>query len=466
MIEHTQEWVKKRAAYEFEIDGIVFKLDNLRQRANLGMTAHHPRWALAWKFPPEEATSVLLSVDWQTGRTGNVTPVARIAPQSVGGVTVENTTLHNPGEVTRLGVKIGDRILIVRRGDVIPKIEQSLGRAEQRDLENRQHADGTPFVMELPNHTAIKIPNICPSCDGELSIEGAFLKCYNMLCDARTNRSILYWCRALEMDGIGEKLVEQLLDAGLITSIAGLYNLTQAQITSLERMGDKSAENVLSELSRTKKMTLGKFIHALGLSGIGPELASLFASHVKSLEGMLQWLTAAHAAPGDADYGPLVDSSSKPHKTNQALRELCQYDGIGEKVAIQVRDGLQLRRNLINELANHLILDVEPVLTSTGKFEGMTFCITGTLSQPRKAIQLMVKAAGGKVVGTISTKLDVLIAGESAGSKLSKAEKLGITIWNEEELNHALANQDSVELLSESTPVSQEIDSQKSLLDF
>tara|TARA_B100000575_G_C23136932_1_gene660693 strand:+ start:1472 stop:3607 length:2136 start_codon:yes stop_codon:yes gene_type:complete len=466
MIEHTQEWVKKRVAYEFEIDGIVFKLDNLRQRANLGMTAHHPRWALAWKFPPEEATSVLLSVDWQTGRTGNVTPVARIAPQSVGGVTVENTTLHNPGEVTRLGVKIGDRILIVRRGDVIPKIEQSLGRAEQQDLENRRHADGTPFVMELPNHTAIKIPNICPSCDGELSIEGAFLKCYNMLCDARTNRSILYWCRALEMDGIGEKLVEQLLDAGLITSIAGLYNLTPAQITSLERMGDKSAENVLSELSRTKKMTLGKFIHALGLSGIGPELASLFASHVKSLEGMLQWLTAAHAAPGDVDYGPLVDSSSKPHKTNQALRELCQYDGIGEKVAIQVRDGLQLRRNLINELANHLILDVEPVLTSTGKFEGMTFCITGTLSQPRKAIQLMVKAAGGKVVGTISTKLDVLIAGESAGSKLSKAEKLGITIWNEDELNHALANQDSVELLSESTSVSQEIDSQKSLLDF
>ena len=127
---------------------------------------------------------------------------------------------------------------------------------------------------------------------------------------------------------------------------------------------------------------------------------------------------------------------------------------------------MQLRRNLINELANHLILDVEPVLTSTGKFEGMTFCITGTLSQPRKAIQLMVKAAGGKVVGTISTKLDVLIAGESAGSKLSKAEKLGITIWNEDELNHALANQDSVELLSESTPVSQEIDSQKSLLDF
>ena len=220
MIKHTQEWSLKRDDFEFEIDGIVFKLDNLQQRENLGMTAHHPRWALAWKFPPEEATSVLLSVDWQTGRTGNVTPVARIAPQSVGGVTVENTTLHNPGEVSRLGVKIGDKILIVRRGDVIPKIEQSLGRAKQEDLVGRYHADGTPFAHELPKHQEIAIPQICPSCDFNLVVEGAFLKCYNMLCEARTSRSILYWCRALEMDGIGEKLVDQLLDAGMISSIS------------------------------------------------------------------------------------------------------------------------------------------------------------------------------------------------------------------------------------------------------
>ena len=438
MIEHTKEWSNKRSNFPYEIDGIVFKLDDLQQRENLGMTAHHPRWALAWKFPPEEATSVLLSVDWQTGRTGNVTPVARIAPQSVGGVTVENTTLHNPGEVARLGVKIGDKILIVRRGDVIPKIEQSLGRAKQEDLVGRRHADGTSFLTQLPQEQDIEIPKLCPSCDYQLVTEGAFLKCYNMLCDARTSRSILYWCRALEMDGIGEKLVEQLLDAEMISSIDGLYDLTESQLTSLERMGKKSAQNVLSELARTKQMTLGKFIHALGIPGIGPELAVLFAGHVKTLDGMLDWLERAHASFGDDSYGPKSDELGKPFKTNQAIRALCEHDGIGEKVAIQVRDGLEQRRKLIHDLSNHLILDEEIITTSTGKFEGMTFCITGTLSQPRKAIQLMVKGAGGKVVGSISGKLDVLIAGENAGSKLAKAEGLGVTIWDENALNQAL----------------------------
>ena len=438
MIEHTKEWSNKRSNFPYEIDGIVFKLDDLQQRENLGMTAHHPRWALAWKFPPEEATSVLLSVDWQTGRTGNVTPVARIAPQSVGGVTVENTTLHNPGEVARLGVKIGDKILIVRRGDVIPKIEQSLGRAKQEDLVGRSHADGTSFLAQLPQEQDIDIPKLCPSCDYQLVTEGAFLKCYNMLCDARTSRSILYWCRALEMDGIGEKLVEQLLDAEMISSIAGLYDLTESQLTSLERMGKKSAQNVLSELARTKQMTLGKFIHALGIPGIGPELAVLFAGHVKTLDGMLDWLERAHASFGDDSYGPESDELGKPFKTNQAIRALCDHDGIGEKVAVQVRDGLEQRRKLIHDLSNHLILDEEIVTTSTGKFEGMTFCITGTLSQPRKAIQLMVKGAGGKVVGSISGKLDVLIAGENAGSKLAKAEGLGVAIWDENALNQAL----------------------------
>ena len=466
MIEHTKEWSKKRSDFEYEIDGIVFKLDDLQQRENLGMTAHHPRWALAWKFPPEEATSVLLSVDWQTGRTGNVTPVARIAPQSVGGVTVENTTLHNPGEVARLGVKIGDKILIVRRGDVIPKIEQSLGRAKPEDLVGRSHADGTNFSHQLPPEQAIEIPRSCPACDCELVSEGAFLKCYNMLCEARTSRSILYWCRALEMDGIGEKLVEQLLDAGLISSIAGLYLLTQEQLTSLERMGEKSAQNVLSELVRTKQMTLGKFIQALGLPGIGPELASLFANHVKTLAGMLDWLSDAHAELGDDNFGVELDENGKPHKSNAAIRGLCQNDGIGEKVALQVRDGLELRRSLISELSGHLQLDEEPQVVSTGKFDGMTFCITGTLSQPRKAIQLMIRSLGGKVVSSISTKLDVLIAGENAGSKLAKAENLGITVWDEELLETAVENPPHSSKTPQPTEDHPSNKTQKSLLDF
>ena len=185
---------------------MVFKLDNLVQRERLGMTAHHPRWALAWKFPPEEAFSVLLDVEWQTGRTGNITPVARIAPQRVGGVTVENTTLHNVGEVERLGISIGDKVLIVRRGDVIPKIEQALGPATPTDLANRFHADGEAFTGTLPAHQPIPSPTACPACEGEVELEGAFLKCVNLFCEARTSRAVLYWCRALELDGVGEKL--------------------------------------------------------------------------------------------------------------------------------------------------------------------------------------------------------------------------------------------------------------------
>ena len=182
--EATVAWSGKRSGYAFEIDGVVFKLDNLAQRDQLGMTAHHPRWALAWKFPPEEAHSVLLDVEWQTGRTGNITPVARIAPQRVGGVTVENTTLHNVGEVERLGINIGDKVLIVRRGDVIPKIEQALGPATQDDLKGRFHADGEAFTGVLPATSAISTPTACPACQGSVEVEGAFLKCMNLFCEA------------------------------------------------------------------------------------------------------------------------------------------------------------------------------------------------------------------------------------------------------------------------------------------
>lgn len=462
MIQYTEEWSAKRSDYDFEIDGIVFKLDSLSQRERLGSTAHHPRWALAWKFPPEEATSVLLHVDWQTGRTGNVTPVARIAPQTVGGVTVENTTLHNPGEVERLGVKIGDKVLIVRRGDVIPKIESSLGPASKSDLENRFHADGTQFTGTLPTSSEIIIPSICPACQTDLIVEGAFLKCPELMCESRTSRSIIYWCRALEMDGIGEKLVEQLLDSSLIKNIADLYKLEKTQLLQLERMAEKSANNVLGEINRTKSMNLSKFLHALGLPGIGPELASLVAQQTKSFDGLMKWVKDAKAVPGDQNFGKLNDSKGKPFSQNAALRLMCENEGIGSKVALQVRDGLDNRRDLLIELSQYLSLTDEPEQISRGVLSEMTFCITGTLSNPRKEIQLMIKAAGGKVVGSVSTNLDVLVAGENAGSKLSKANSLGVKVWNEEDLIKA-CSEDTI------TGSSEEIDSanvQSSLLDY
>ncbi|MEC7228763.1 MAG: BRCT domain-containing protein, partial [Candidatus Thermoplasmatota archaeon] len=212
--------------------------------------------------------------------------------------------------------------------------------------------------------------------------------------------------------------------------------------------------------------TLGKFIHARGLPGIGPELASLVASHVKTLDGMFDWLRRANLVVDEQDFGSEFGNKNKLNKTNSAIRELCQHDGIGEKVAIQVRDGLELRRDLILKLSEHLVLNEEPVASSDGKFDSMSFCITGTLSQPRKAIQLMVKSAGGKVVGSISAKLDVLIAGENAGSKLAKAQALGITVWSETQLTQALDNTPDSDLAGNSSNGTNQGNSQKSLLDF
>jgi len=436
--EATVTWTRKRSGYAFEIDGVVFKLDNLAQREQLGMTAHHPRWALAWKFPPEEAHSVLLDVEWQTGRTGNITPVARIAPQRVGGVTVENTTLHNVGEVDRLGINIGDKVLIVRRGDVIPKIEQALGPATQNDLNGRFHADGEAFTGILPASAPIPTPTACPACLGSVEVEGAFLKCMNLFCEARTSRSVLYWCRALELDGVGEKLVDQLLDAGYIRSCADLYRLSMDDLLKLERMGEKSATNVLREVDKARSMSLGKFLHALGLPGIGPELASAMASTLGDAQGLLAWLDDAHAQPGDERFGPELDDSGKPYGHNQAIRRVLDLEGVGEIVALQFRDGLRVRRNLVEDLVSLLTIEKEVVKSVAGPFVGMTFCVTGTLSTPRKDVQQRIIDAGGKVVGSVSAKLSVLVAGEKAGSKLTKATDLGVAVWSEEDLNAQL----------------------------
>lgn len=464
--EATAGWTQKRSGYAYEIDGVVFKLDDLEQRERLGMTAHHPRWALAWKFPPEEAYSVLMDVEWQTGRTGNITPVARIAPQRVGGVTVENTTLHNMGEVDRLGINIGDKVLIVRRGDVIPKIEQALGPATAEDLSGRVHADGAPFSASLPERRSIPVPVSCPACGGHVEIEGAFLKCPNLLCDARTSRSVLYWCRALELDGVGEKLVDQMLDANLISSCADLYRLTLDQLLDLERIGEKTATNVLREVDKARTMSLGKFLHALGLPGIGPELAAAMASAIGDAPALLSWLDRAHATTEEEAYGPVLDDLGKPHVHNAALRQVLDLDGVGEIVALQFRDGLQVRRALLEDLIGLLTIEKEVLKTADGPFVGMTFCVTGTLSVPRKEIQQRILDGGGKIVGSVSAKLNVLVAGEKAGSKLTKATSLGVTVWSEDDLNGQLEASTEPEALAEVAPADTANEGQSSLSDF
>ena len=414
LLGETKRWTQSRDSAAWEIDGVVFKLDHLEKRELLGQTAHHPRWALAWKFPPEEATTVLLDIDWQTGRTGAVTPVARVAPVVVSGVTVENTTLHNVGEVERLGISIGDKVRLVRRGDVIPKIIESLGVAKITDLEGRFHADGEQFVGELPTRTPPQIPIECPECSTKLGLDGAFLRCSNLSCPARLSRSILYWCRALEMDGIGEKLVEQLCEANLVKTIPDLYRLTTEQLQSLDRMAEKSATNVMNQLDGTREIALDTFLSALGLPGIGPELATAFAGEICNIDALIG----------------LSDDD---------LERLIAIEGVGETVARSLMNGISDRAEMVADFSEILtITSVTKTESPSGPLIGLSFCITGTLTRPRKEIALTIKAAGGKVVSTVSGKLDYLVAGENAGSKLDKAKRLDVTILTESELDSML----------------------------
>ncbi len=414
----TKKWFESRDSADWEMDGVVIKLDRLDKRELLGQTAHHPRWALAWKFPPEEAITVLMEVYWQTGRTGNVTPVSRVAPVVVSGVTVENTTLHNRGEVERLGIMLGDKVRLVRRGDVIPKITEVLGPASQTDLDGRLHADGTKFADEIPIRATIETPTICPRCSSELEEEGAFIRCINIECPARLERAILYWCRKLGMDGIGEKLAEQLCSSGMVSSLADLYRLEEREkeLIGLDRMAEKSAKNILNELRTTRKMTLIDFISALGLPRIGPEIATLVCSEMKTFEELM---------------GMIDDRAA-------AIERLVSIDRIGETVAQLLLDGISERRDSILDLYSQIEIIEGGELNSEGPLSGSTFCITGTLTRPRKEIALSIKSEGGKVVSSVSGNLHYLVAGTSAGSKMDKARRLGVRVISETELDDLL----------------------------
>ena len=447
----TDEWTNKRKDAAWEIDGVVIKLDLLSKRDLLGMTAHHPRWALAWKFPPEEAMTVLLNVDWQVGRTGTITPVARVAPVTVSGVTVENVTLHNLGEVNRLQISIGDKVRIVRRGDVIPKIIEVIGKAKNSDMIGRTHSDGSVFNDGLPLYSSISIPLLCPRCSTKLIEDGAFIRCSNLECPSRLERTILYWCRALEMDGIGEKLAEQLCTQGLIKSLPDLYRLEISDISNLERMALKSATNIIKEINSSRNLTLGKFLSALGLPGIGPEIANGVATKVGTIDNLLKLVNLRN---DEID----IDDDGKLYKHNQSIRELVEIDGVGTTVASQILDGLAIRMKAVLELSEQLHISSELKSTFEGHLKGNTFCITGTLTKPRKEIMLSIKASGGKVVSSVSGNLNYLVAGDSSGSKLEAAKKLGVVILSEKELEKVL--------LAEGNPKQSISDIQKSLNDF
>lgn len=385
----------KRDELPYDIDGIVYKVDDLRLQRELGFTARGPRWAIAHKFPAQEEITQLLGVDFQVGRTGAITPVARLAPVFVGGVTVSNATLHNRDEIDRLGVKINDTVVVRRAGDVIPQVVKVV-------LEQR-----TDNVID------IQFPETCPVCESPVErAEGeAVTRCMGALvCGAQQKEAIKHFAsrKAMDIDGLGDKLVEQLVDEQLIQTVSDLYHLTVPQLAALERMGQKSAENLVAALDASKATTLPKFLFSLGIREVGEATAVNLAKHFGSLEAIQK--ADEEALLAVADVGPIVarhvhDFFAGEH--SQELITALQEVGIHwEDFEVKSPDEL-------------------PLL-------GLTYVVTGTLEEmTRDEAKEKLVALGAKVAGSVSKKTHCVIAGPGAGSKLTKAEELGVEVIDE-----------------------------------
>ncbi len=398
-LDYYQSMTARRASLPYDIDGVVYKVDSLRSQEILGFVSRAPRWAMAHKFPAQEEITRLISIDVQVGRTGAITPVARLEPVFVGGVTVTNATLHNEDEVRRKDVRPGDWVIVRRAGDVIPEVASAV--TERR-------------VGELPEFA---MPTECPVCGSaiERSEGEAVARCTGgLFCPAQRKQSIQHFAsrRAMDIEGLGDKLVEQMVDAGLVSSVADLYTLQKDQLTALERMGEKSAENLLIELEKSKQPDLGRFLYALGIREVGEVTAKSLARHFKSIERLQQANEEALIEVNDV--GPVVAGHvraffQEPHNRDviRALREA----GLEWKAPEQ-DDGPQ-------------------------PLAGQTWVLTGSLGVPRIRAKNLLESLGAKVSGSVSAKTSVVLAGESAGSKLAKAEKLGVKVFSEEAF-HAL----------------------------
>ncbi len=381
----------------YEIDGVVYKVDRIDQQQRLGFVARAPRWAIAHKFAAEEELTQVLAIDVQVGRTGAVTPVARLKPVFVGGVTVTNATLHNQDEIERKDVRVGDTVVVRRAGDVIPELV--------RVVLSRRPADAKPFVM--PSH--------CPVCGSEIvRAEGeAVARCSGGLyCPAQRKAAIRHFAsrRAMDIEGLGEKLIDQLIDTGLVETVADLYRLDEETLSALERMGPKSAANLVAAIERSKHTTLARFLFALGIREVGEATAANLARHF-------------------GDLAPLMAAEEE---------QLQQVDEVGEVVAQHIRSffAQDHNREVIEQLlAQGVHWDpVEPA-GQAGALAGKTFVLTGSLSQmTRSEAKERLQALGAKVSGSVSKNTDYLVAGDKPGSKLAKAEQLGVEIIDEARL--------------------------------
>jgi DNA ligase (NAD+) len=391
IIETYREWEKGRDRYIYELDGMVVKVNEIELWEKLGYTARAPRWAFAAKFKPREKTTKILGVVWQVGRTGIITPVAELQPVEIGGATVSRATLHNVDILKKLGVKIGDTVVVSRAGDVIPQIIKPI--EELRTGQERE----------------IEIPNKCPVCGGEVAMEGPFLKCLNLSCPAKLSASIRHLARreAFDIEGLGEKTAKLLVERGLVKDIADVFNLKKEDLKRLPGFSDVSAEQLVLAIERTKKIRLDRFIHALGIPGVGEATARLLAEKFKTLSALM----------------------------NASKFELMRIRGIGPETADAIVKFFSDERNR-NSIKKMLEYGVEVYWgeEKKGPLSGKVFVFTGELDCcPRSKAKEMVEELGGQTADTVSKRVHYLVVGKDPGSKLQKAQKLGIRIISEEE---------------------------------
>jgi DNA ligase (NAD+) len=393
--DYYRDIMARRSALAYEIDGVVFKVNSIEAQQTLGFVSRAPRWAIAYKFPAQEEMTLLEGVDFQVGRTGAVTPVARLKPVFVGGVTVSNATLHNADEIARLGVKVGDTVIIRRAGDVIPQVVAVVPEKRPEDA------------------TEIRFPEQCPVCGSQVErLEGeAVARCTGgLFCEAQRKEAIKHFAsrKALDIDGMGDKIVEQLIDKELVESPADLFSLTASALTMLERMGLKSATNLVQAIEAAKQTTLAKFLYALGIREVGESTAANLARHFKELDALKQ----------------------------ASVEQLIEVEDVGAIVAQHVAHFFAQPHNL--EVIDKLLAAgvtwpaIEAPSEDEQPLKGQTWVLTGTLSQmSRTDAKAQLEALGAKVSGSVSKKTDCVVAGEAAGSKLTKANELGVKVLDE-----------------------------------
>ncbi|MDP9142729.1 MAG: NAD-dependent DNA ligase LigA [Pseudomonadota bacterium] len=402
----------QRAELGFDIDGVVFKLDDLAGREELGSVTREPRWACAYKFAAEEAETVLENIEFQVGRTGALTPVARLKPVFVGGATVSNATLHNMDEVERKDVRIGDTVIVRRAGDVIPEV---LGVSLVNDAARLAH-EGRPKVELIAS---------CPVCGGKVErVEGEVVaRCTNGLsCRAQLHGALIHFVsrKAMDIEGLGEKLLAQLIDSAHVKSPADIYSLSAEDLAGMERMGEKSAANVIEAIDRSRDTSFQRFLFALGCPQVGETTARDLARHFGTLDAL--------CAAAEAD---LTTERDEALKDKDRFPQLRAVPDVGPTVAAHVAHFFSEPRNrtVIEALVAAKIHWPAPKAAVQGALSGKTLVITGTLPGfSRDEAAALIEANGGKVSGSVSKSTDFLLAGESAGSKLAKAEKLGVAV--------------------------------------